>query len=86
MSKKENGLILGLDVSTSTIGIALFEDMGDNGELKFLKHVTPKVKPKAETKIEELVKKVEIFENDFLDIYKTLNITKVIISVRRDPE
>jgi len=79
MSKKENDLILGLDVSTSTIGISLFEDMGEYGKIKFLKHVTPKVKPKPESKIEELVKKVQIFEDEFLEVYKTLNITKVII-------
>jgi hypothetical protein len=77
MEKKN--LILGLDVSTKTIGISLFEDRGDNGKLLFLKHVTPKVKPKPTSKIEELVKKVEIFENDFLNRYAEWNITKVII-------
>jgi len=72
-------LILGLDVSTKTIGISLFEDRGDEGKLLFLKHVTPKVKPKPQSKIEELVKKVEIFEEEFLIHYTDWNITKVII-------
>lgn len=77
MEKKK--LILGLDVSTKTIGISLFEDRGDHGKLMFLKHVTPKVKPKPLTKIEELVKKVEIFEEEFLKVYQGLNISQVII-------
>lgn len=77
--KKEPEFVLALDVSTSTIGIALFEDLGDKGELKLLHHVSPKVKPVPETKMEELFKKVEIFETEFLSNYKDFNITKVII-------
>lgn len=72
-------LILGLDVSTKTIGISIFEDRGDHGKLLVLKHVTPKVKPKPLSKIEELVKKVEIFETEFLNRYVDWNITQVII-------
>lgn len=72
-------IILGLDVSTKTIGISLFEDNGDGGKLMFLKHVTPKVKPKPLTKMGELVEKVECFEREFLEVYKSLNITSVII-------
>ena len=77
--KKEPEFILALDVSTSTIGIALFEDLGDKGELKLLHHVSPKVKPVPETKMEELFKKVEIFETEFLSNYADFNITKVVI-------
>lgn len=71
--------ILALDVSTTTIGIALFEDLGDRGKLKLLHHVSPKVKPKPINKMEELFKKVEIFEEEFLFKYKDIGITKVII-------
>jgi hypothetical protein len=77
--QKEPNFILALDVSTSTIGIALFEDLGDNGELKLLHHVSPKVKPKPENKMEELFKKVEIFQTEFLNKYADFGITKVII-------
>ena len=45
VEKNNNGLVLGLDVSTKTIGIALFDDLGDTGRLKLLHHVTPKIKP-----------------------------------------
>ena len=77
--EKEPQYILALDVSTSTIGIALFENMGDYGELKLLHHVSPKVKPKPSNKMEELFKKVEIFQTEFLNKYADFGITKVII-------
>jgi hypothetical protein len=76
---KKNELILGLDISTKTIGIALFEDNNGKGDLKVLTHVTPKVKPKPETKIQELCEKANIFEEEFLNKYANVGITKVII-------
>ncbi len=75
----DQSYILALDVSTSTIGIALFEDLGTKGELKLLHHVSPKVKPKPNDKMEELFKKVEIFQTEFLNKYIGFGITKVII-------
>lgn len=71
--------IMGLDVSTKVIGIALFEDKGDHGELKLLHHVAPKVKAKKYSKIEELCRKVSIFEDEFLKKYVDFGITRVII-------
>ena len=79
MKNRENGFILGLDVSTKTIGIALFEDMGGHGELKLLNHVSPKIKPKPKTSIAELCEKAKIFEGEFLNKYSDVGITKVII-------
>lgn len=72
-------MILGLDVSTKTIGIALFEDNNGKGDLKLLHHVTPKVKPKPITKTEELLAKAKIFEEEFLNKYVGMGITKCII-------
>ncbi len=77
--EKEPEFLLALDVSTSTIGIALFEDMGEKGKLKLLHHVSPKVKPKPENKMEELFKKVEIFEKEFLANYSDVGITRIVI-------
>lgn len=71
--------ILGLDVSTKTIGICLFEDLGESGKLRLLHHVTPVVKPKPSDKMEELFEKVKIFEDEFLSEYKDFGITDVII-------
>jgi len=75
----EKEYILGLDVSTKTIGIALYENLGENGGLTVLTHITPKIKPAPKSKSEELFKKCEIFNTEFLDKYKELNITRVII-------
>jgi hypothetical protein len=68
--------VLGLDVSTKTIGWALF-DMRTK-ELLELTHVSPVPKPKKENKIEELIEKALIFRAK-LERYKDLGITKVII-------
>ncbi len=76
---KEDKYILALDVSTTTIGIVLLKDLGDRGEIKQLTHVSPKVKPQPESKMEELFKKVELFENEFLFKYKHFGITDVVI-------
>jgi len=73
MEKK--GTILGLDVSTKTIGIALFNM---DGKLLELTHITPRPKPKPETKVGELIKKANIFK-EFIQKYKKLNVIKVII-------
>ena len=67
--------ILGLDVSTKTIGISLFEE---DGKLLELTHITPKIKPRPETKLEELFKKVDAFER-LLTRYIELDIEKVVI-------
>jgi hypothetical protein len=71
--------ILSLDVSTSTIGIALFEDLGQTGKLKLLHHVSPKVKPTPKSKMEELFKKVDIFQTEFLNKYADFGIKRVVI-------
>jgi len=75
----EGNYILALDVSTTTIGIAIFEDLGNKGKLTLLHHVSPKVKPKRINKYEEMFEKVRIFEQEFLTRYKGVGITKVII-------
>jgi len=69
------GKILGLDVSTKTIGIALFNE---EGKLWELTHITPKIKPKLDNKLEEQFRKVDSFER-LLTRYIELDIDKVII-------
>ena len=69
------GRILGLDVSTKTIGMALFEE---DGKLLELTHITPKIKPIPDNKLELLFKKVDAFEL-LLTRYIELDIDKVII-------
>ena len=73
------GFILGLDVSTKTIGVSLFEDKGESGKLLELTHVTPKIKPKPENSLELMMKKVETFEKEFLHKYSDFEISKVLV-------
>jgi len=68
--------VLGLDISTKTIGWALFDIQSE--ELLELTHFSPKVKPKKEDKIEEMLVKADHFKNKLVD-YKNIGITKVII-------
>jgi hypothetical protein len=76
---KGKNFIMGLDVSTKTIGVSLFEDKGRKGELKLLHHIAPKVKPKVESKMEELFIKSNIFRDEFLMKYTDIGIKKIII-------
>ena len=73
---KNKPKILGLDISTKTIGWALFDITGSH--LLELTHFSPKIKPKPEDKIEELLKKADGFRKH-LENYKDIGITKVII-------
>ncbi len=73
---KDNPKVLGLDVSTRTIGIALFDIQ--NKELLELTHISPTPKPKVEDKIEELILKSNIFKQK-LQEYVDMGITHVVI-------
>jgi RNase H-fold protein (predicted Holliday junction resolvase) len=73
---KESPKVLGLDVSTRTIGWALFDIQSK--ELLELTHVSPVPKPKEENKIKELLLKGEIFRTKLLE-YKDMGITNVVI-------
>ena len=78
MSKdlKNTPKVLGLDISTKTIGFSLFEIQTQ--KLLELTHFSPVIKPQPEDNIEELLLKVDAFEEK-LEGYKDLGITKVII-------
>jgi hypothetical protein len=73
---KESPKVLGLDISTKTIGWALFDIQ--TKELLELTHISPVPKPKEECKIKELLLKSDIFKSK-LELYKGLGITKVVI-------
>jgi len=73
---KNKPKILGLDISTKTIGWALFDLSGS--KLLELTHFSPKIKPQPEDKLEELMMKANAFQKH-LDNYKDMGITKVII-------
>ena len=73
---KNTPKILGLDISTKTIGFALFEINGS--KLLELTHFSPKIKPEPDNKIELLIKKSDAFKKH-LEKYKNIGIQKVII-------
>ena len=79
MAKKisqDSPKVLGLDVSTKTIGWALFDISTKN--LLELTHISPTPKPKVEDKIEELILKSHIFKKK-LESYVGMGITTVVI-------
>jgi RNase H-fold protein (predicted Holliday junction resolvase) len=68
--------VLGLDVSTKTIGWALFDIQ--TKELLELTHISPTPKPTVENKIEELILKGIIFREKIKE-YVSMGITHVVI-------
>ena len=73
---KNSPKVLGLDVSTKTIGWALFDIQ--TKELLELTHISPVPKPKVENKIEELILKGNIFRKKLED-YVGMGISSVVI-------
>jgi hypothetical protein len=75
-SLKNKAKILGLDISTKTIGWALFDMNGS--KLLELTHFSPKIKPQPEEKIEELLLKAEAFKKH-IEGYKNMGISRIVI-------
>lgn len=79
LENKVHRVILGLDISTSCIGVAIIIDDGsDLPKIVKMTHVTPKV-PKGVKGIEALFVKKQIFEEQFISTLDDYNITDVII-------
>lgn len=70
-------IILGLDISTSTVGISLFKDKGKFGELLESTHISPKVK--EDTALETYIKKADVCLEFIYDKYKTIGISEIIV-------
>lgn len=75
-SIKNSPKILGLDVSTKTIGWALF-DLSSRDLLE-LTHISPRPKPVPDNKMEEMFQKSSLFRKK-LEEYKNLGIVRVVI-------
>ena len=73
---KESPKVLGLDVSTKTIGWALFDI--STKQLLELTHISPVIKEKDVPKMKELFLKSDVFKTK-LEQYDGLNIQKVVI-------
>ena len=68
--------VLGLDISTKTIGWALFDIQTQ--QLLELTHFSPKVKPKTNDKVKEMMIKTNQFRDKLAD-YTKFGITRIII-------
>jgi len=75
-SIKNSPKILGLDVSTKTIGVALF-DLSSRDLLE-LTHISPRPKPTSDNKMEELINKSTLFRKK-LEEYKGIGVIRVVI-------
>ena len=74
---KDSPKVLGLDISTKTIGVALFDI--ESKQLLELTHVSPKVKILEEdNKIKELLLKSEVFKEKLMS-YVGLGIQNVLL-------
>ena len=74
--RKDSPKVLGLDVSTKTIGWSLFDI--ETGNLLELTHISPIVKEKDLPKMKELFLKSDVFKTK-LEQYDGMNIQKVVI-------
>ncbi len=74
--KEDSPKVLGLDISTKTIGWALFDIESKN--LLELTHISPRPKPTTDSKIEELMLKSNEFRKK-LESYVGLGIQTVVI-------
>lgn len=74
--EKDSPKVIGLDVSTKTIGIALFDIA--TKKLLELTHISPVAKKNSDNKIEELLIKGNIFKEK-LKSYIDMGITNVVI-------
>ena len=78
MDKYGHEVYLGLDISTTTIGVCILADDGSKyGKILELTHITPKVSSKIKG-IEQLFLKKKIFE-EFMSKYKDIGIDHVVI-------
>jgi RNase H-fold protein (predicted Holliday junction resolvase) len=75
----EQKYILALDVSTSTVGISLFEDMGDHGKLTILTHFEPNIRPEPETQLERLKEKADLCVEKLFQDFGNYNIVRIVV-------
>ncbi len=78
-NNKKDRIVLGIDISTTTIGCCLLLDDGSKyGKVIELTHVKPKINNKIKG-IESLFLKANIFKEEFLHKYKDIGISDIII-------
>lgn len=72
-------IYLGLDISTSCVGVTVLKDDGSKyGKILEITHITPKAEKKLD-KDEILFRKAESFKEEFMARFQKYDISKVII-------
>jgi hypothetical protein len=71
-------IILGLDVSTACLGVSLVKYDGHDIEVLKISHVKPKISKKIKG-TEALFLKTQQFKTEFIDKYKDIGLTDIVI-------
>ena len=71
-------IILGIDISTACLGVSLVKYDGENIEVLKVSHVKPKISKKIKG-TEALFLKTKLFKEEFIDKYKDIGLTDIII-------
>lgn len=79
MEKEENiRIILGIDISTACLGVSLAKYDGKEIEILKISHVKPKI-PRKIKGTEALFLKAKQFKEEFIDKYKDIGLTDIVI-------
>ena len=79
MEEKDNiRIILGIDISTACLGVSLAKYDGENVEILKISHVKPKISKKIKG-TEALFLKAKQFKEEFIEQYKDIGLTDIII-------
>lgn len=78
MEEEKIRIILGIDVSTACLGVSLAKYDGKNIEILKVSHVKPKVSKKIKG-TEALFLKTKQFKEEFIEKYKDIGLTDIII-------
>ena len=76
--EKNIRIILGIDISTTCLGVSLAKYEGDKIEILKVSHVKPKVSKKIKG-TESLFLKSKQFKEEFIDKYKDVGLTDIVI-------
>lgn len=78
MEEKNIRIILGIDISTACLGVSLARYDGTNVEILKISHVKPKISRKIKG-TESLFMKTKQFKEQFIEKYKDIGLTDIII-------
>lgn len=81
MIKNLNRVILGIDVSTTCLGISIVTYDGNSPKLLYISHIKPKINQKKIKGTEALFAKSKIFKEQFSKLCESLGITNLITDI-----